>query len=462
MTETSKMPFEPIPMPGMPEMPKPSFSRSTTPPQSAPPITRKPLMIAGDKPDSFFLPNGIAPEAPKSPPTMTAEVKPPGFPLNWLKPSRAKGVVIAGLGSLGIGAFGLNAFVPVPASEPMTANTFADTASVQPSKLRPRVEEEHEVKAPALLPPLVPIGDENLIDKPLPLPSELTQVGAVAPEVKPLSVLTPTALPALPTSPLVVPITPIEPVALPLPTGFGSEPEAKPKPLGTVPIMTPPALPGLPAPTFGEAKKDILPLPTLGTEAATTPILPTALSSALPPIELLPPTIAPPRPLLPLPEVTPVTPPATPKLNPEPKLLTPAPYSPIPVPIELAKPVNSAPTDAKTDYDVDIHKIRAGDTYATISQRYYDTATFANQLRTYNDNADLSRAPDVQVPPMYVIKKFGTGRVGESTGVVPAGTTQIPTPLPPATNPSDVVWGSSGARKDGTADKQKNGEPLWR
>ena len=167
MTETSKMPFEPIPMPGMPEMPKPSFSRSTTPP-AAPPITRKPLMIADDKPDSFFLPNGIAPEAPKSPPTMTAEVKPSGFPLNWLKPSRAKGVVIAGLGSLGIGAFGLNAFVPVPTSEPIKANTFADTSSLQPTKLQPRVDEEREVKPLGLLPPPPPTGGDNLLDKPLP------------------------------------------------------------------------------------------------------------------------------------------------------------------------------------------------------------------------------------------------------------------------------------------------------
>jgi LysM repeat protein len=454
MTETSKMPFEPIPMPGMPEMPKPSFSRSTTPPQSAPPITRKPLMIAEDKPDSFFLPNGIAPEAPKSPPTMTAEVKPSGFPLNWLKPSRAKGVVIAGLGSLGIGAFGINAFVPVPTSEPMTANTFADTTSLQPTKLQPRVDEEREDKLPGLLPPPAPIGGDNLLDKPLPLPGELTQVSAAVPEVKAVPV-PPTGLPALPTGLPLVPITQTDPLPVPLIPGLGSEP----KPLGAAPIMTPPALPGLPAPTLGEAKNKPLPLPTLGTEPATNPILP----SALPPIELAPTTttIAPPTPLLPLTEPTPVTLPVTPKLNPEPKLLTPGSYSPIPVPIELVKPATKAPTEAKTDYDVDIHKIRAGDTYATISQRYYETANFANQLRTYNENADLSRTPDVQVPPMYVIKKFGTGRGADSTGVVPAGVMQNPTPLAPSSTP-DVEWGTPSARKSGTSGKSNNGEPLWR
>ena len=49
MNETSKLPFEPIPMPvlpALPEMPKPSFSRSTLPPQPRP----MPPMIVDDRP----------------------------------------------------------------------------------------------------------------------------------------------------------------------------------------------------------------------------------------------------------------------------------------------------------------------------------------------------------------------------------------------------------------------------
>ena len=445
MSETSKMPFEPIPMPGMPEMPKPSFSRSTTPPQSAPPITRKPLMIADDKPDSFFLPNGIAPEALKSPPTMTAEVKPSGFPLSWLKPSRAKGVVLAGLGSLGIGAFGLNALVPVPVSEPMKANTFADTASLPPSKPKPQIELEREDKLPEILP--VPIGSNDPLPVPLLTPvisGEFKQVGATLPVIKPLDV---------PGVPPIIPATiPMIPEQL---KSEGLPPLPSPGALGSVPL-SPPALTGLPLPGSVEQEKELLPL-VLPSKPPRTPSTPAALPSAFPAVETTLPSITAPIPPLPVPNLTSITPTATPKPNIE---LRPFPEAPAPLPVTAlpGKPVATAPTEAKTDYDVDIHKIRAGDTYVTISQRYYDTANFANQLRTYNENADLSRAQDVQVPPMYVIKKFGTGRGAEPTGVVPAGTMQNPAPLVPA----DLEWISPSARKNGNTEKTNDGQPPWR
>ena len=114
---------------------------------------------------------------------------------------------------------------------------------------------------------------------------------------------------------------------------------------------------------------------------------------------------------------------------------------PIPLPVAV---------EAKTDYDVDIHKLKAGDTYAAISEKFYGAANFANALRGYNDNADLTCLRDVQVPPMHIIKKFGdVGTAVDTPRVLPAGVFQDPTPglVAPPKIEGEVEWGSPGTRK---------------
>ena len=169
------------------------------------------------------------------------------------------------------------------------------------------------------------------------------------------------------------------------------------------------------------------------------------------------PKIAPtPVPVTPIP-ITPVTVtpvPVTPV--PEPKRVEPGPF-PLPLPVPVEK---SAPVDAKTDYDVDIHKLKAGDTYAIISEKFYGTAGYAGALRSYNDGLELARMRDVQVPPMHVIKRFGTGReASDAPRVLPVGVLEEPRMVAPPGIERDIQWGTPGSRK---ADKPTDGGVNWR
>ena len=414
MNETNKMPFEPIPMPGMPEMPalpempRPSFSRTSTPP-----LPRRPLMIEDDKPNPFLLPQGIAAEEPApTPPT------PASSPGGWLRPSRAKGVVLAGLGSLGIGAFGLNALFPMPDRSPSKVNALADNTPTTPKPAPPKVLEERPGEEPGLLPKVILEKEEDPWNKPLPivLVGDTTKV--------------PTIPPALPFPALDVPKT--EPLTVPLPTS------------GTLPV---PALPG-----YEEQPRIKIPatveLPPVKIDATPLKVDPLPVPNFIPALDpKLPPAILGPETKLPV-----LLPVPVPDLTPSP------PAEAVRTNIEL-KPFpehKPATVDAKTDYDVDIHKLRAGDSYTAISQKFYGSATYANALRGYNDNAELTRLRDVQVPPIHIIKRFSGA---ETPRVIPVGVLQDPGLVTPPPLERDVEWGSPGARK---TEKPKSGEPVWR
>ena len=424
MNESSKIPFEPIPIPGLPEMPalpempRPSFSRSTTPP-APPPLARRPLLVEDEKPKPLHLPQGISPEAVA--PAPTTEAKPTGSALSWLRPSRAKGVVLAGLGSLAIGAFGLNALMPVPVNEPPKAESLAHV-ELPPmdskfgfSDKTPKVYEEHPVEEPpALLPRGIgPERNDDLWNKLPALPVQQVENTAPAPIATGLPTI-PATVPGVPevkAEPLQVPVTGVlPPVLLP---GFEEKPQpikldpTTPEPLPTVKAEpTPLKVDPLPMPAVIPA---LLPVPELKTHVPVVP------ESARPNIELKP-----------FQERKP---------------------DPLPVSVE-----------AKTDYDVDIHKLRAGDTYAAISQKFYGTANLANALRGYNDNAELTKLRDVQVPPIHIIKRFGA----ESPRVIPAGVLQEPGLVTPPPIEREVEWGSPGTRKPTGAGGAKSGEPVWR
>ncbi len=425
MNETNKMPFEPIPMPGMPEMPalpempRPSFSRTSTPP-----LPRRPLMIEDDKPNPFLLPQGIAAEVPAPTP---APVSSPG---GWLRPSRAKGVVLAGLGSLGIGAFGLNALFPMPERAPSKVNALADNTPTATKPAAPRVLEERPGEEPGLLPQVILEKNDDPWNKSLPVP--IVRVGD-------------TTIPALPIPPLVVPKPEPLPVpvpisgALPAPAlpGFEDQPRIKVPEMVELPpvkIEVPPL------------KETPLPLPIFTpTREPKLPVLIPAPETKLPPVAPLPiPDLKPPpgsEPARTNIEIKPFR-----DHQPEPKAL--------PVPGELPKTI--ATVDAKTDYDVDIHKLRAGDSYAAISQKFYGSAGYAIALRGYNDNAELTRLRDVQVPPIHIIKRFSGA---DTPRIIPAGVLQDPGLVTPPPLERDVEWGTPGARK---TEKPKSGEPVWR
>ena len=442
MNEPSKTPFEPIPMPGLPampaipdlpaipEMPRPSFSRTATPPA---PVTRRPLMIEDEKPNPFLLPQGIAPEAPHVPlPPAPAPVS--GGALSWLKPSRAKGVVFAGLASLGIGAFGLNAIFPTPVHEVPKGGSLADATPPAPAKMHatlPKViEERPTVEPPALLPREIVAK----VDDPWATTTPLRLVEGTTP------VTVPTVPPTVPLIPEPTPTT------LPVPA---------PAPLPTVVALPVPAIPGFEEkPPVAVAPPPTLPRPAIKIDTPLELPVPKEITKPMPPVLVAPIEEAKPIPVVPPAVIAPTPPPVT--LVPEPKRVDPMPF-PLPLPVPAEKP---APVDAKTDYDVDIHKLKAGDTYAIISEKFYGTASYGGALRSYNDGLELARMRDVQVPPMHVIKKFGTGRdATDAPRVLPVGVLEEPRMVAPPGIERDIQWGTPGNRK---TDKPADGGVNWR
>ena len=84
----------------------------------------------------------------------------------------------------------------------------------------------------------------------------------------------------------------------------------------------------------------------------------------------------------------------------------------------------------KTDFDVDLHKPKAGDTYESISKLHYRDARYAEALRQYNRGVELDRGVDVQVPPMYVLRQ------------------QFPKSIAPArSSPGSTEWTPSAGRE---------------
>jgi len=431
MNETSKMPFEPISIPGipempaLPEMPRPSFSRTSTPP-APPPMMRRPLIIEDEKPNPFLLPPGIAPEAvvPVAPPPPAES----GSMLSWLKPSRAKGVVLAGLGSLGIGAFGLNAFIPIDGKEPAKVNSLVETTpTAAKAGPIPRVIEEHQpVETPGLLPATV-VLEKNEEPLKLHVPPAIALVGDTTPTPLPVVPIGVPAIPAaLPGLPVVPPVTIIDPLPVPSLTGTTLPAPAIPGFEENPTIKVIPLTPETPPKAGALPKIDTVPAP------APIPVTPDPVLAPapglLPSITPSPLPVAAPGPL-PLPESKP----GSKELRPFPEIKS----DPKPLPVE-----------AKTDYDDDIHKLRAGDTYAAISQKFYGSASYAGALRGYNDNSELTGLRDVQVPPMHIIKKFsGTGAMIDTPKVIPAGVLQDPGLVPPPPIENSVEWGSPGTRK---------------
>jgi hypothetical protein len=95
-----------------------------------------------------------------------------------------------------------------------------------------------------------------------------------------------------------------------------------------------------------------------------------------------------------------------------------------------------------TTYDVDIYQPKNTDSWASISQDFYNDARYAAGLEAYNQRKGkvLHKTESVDIPPLHVVKKYQSGQVQ-----VPRGTSNS-TPAPtysPAPTVNPVNWNTS-------------------
>jgi hypothetical protein len=402
-------PLGPLPaMPPLADPAKPSFSRSTTPPVPAP---RKPIIEDEMIPLTKFLPAGIAPEAPEV--AKPAEISSNGP--SWLRRKRMKLVMAAA--SLGAAAYGLHEFAPNLKLQ-NNVEQPVEVAKASVGQVIPKIAEERSTELPKPsvnferheeLKPLAMGGRSEEPAPlrltsgvaPLPLPSMPTEIQSAAPAI--------TLPPLEPAAPLVVPSTvPELPKVVPVmpPVRLDTPPAPVVKPI-TLPPVEPSALPVLP-PVETEKPKP-LKLPELPVETPK-PVAVVAAPAPLP---------APAPAIIPAPLTVPVA--TVPLVQPE-----------TPKPVVVGEP--------KTDYDVDVHRVRNTETYQSLSEKYYGSAQYAGALKAYNRGAELAQLKEVQVPPMFVIRKMAP-----TSAPVPATTPQNEV-VPVG---SDPAWTGVGAPKNG-------------
>jgi len=103
-------------------------------------------------------------------------------------------------------------------------------------------------------------------------------------------------------------------------------------------------------------------------------------------------------------------------MNPAPIPMNPRPMNPAPMPMQpMEQPRIALGTPKVDSYDVDIHLVQVGDSYRSISQRYYLEEGYAQSLRQYNlDTApDALESPDrmqpgktrLGIPPIRVLRQ---------------------------------------------------------
>ena len=314
------------------------------------------------------------------------------------KPTKQKGVVAAGLMSLVGGAAAAKLLMPTRPTPDTSLYEVADNAksseaaplppaTVPPST--PPVEKlDIPLPPPVLPPPILPLP---IVAETLTVPEfgppypHAAVVGGIVGQV-PLYDLRRAEVPprAFIATTAVVLANAFDPPSLPLP---GATPPPPPS-LGDL------ALPNLNLPPLAA------PLPPPGGTQLAPPTLPEA--------QLAPPTLPPPSPVL-------GTPPTSIKIEPAIKFeevplrpALPAPASPPPAPLKIT-PVSQSMPEARTSFDVDVHEIRSGDTYASISKKYLGDDRYADAIRAYNKEAALTAGATADIPPIHVLrKKFAT------------------------------------------------------
>lgn len=340
-------------------------------------------------------------------------------------------------------AAGLESPVPSPALLPIAGT--ADPLPV-PAAPTPPVTTPPAVTPAAITPvaPTLPLGTPPVAPSTLPVPP--VSLEPITPGVLPTpAIATPSITPPSikPEASLEVPaITPVAPVVATPPS-----PSFTPPPPVTTPMTPPVSLPtAKPEATFdprtpveGRPVEPITPTftpsapsvtPSAPPAPAVTPVLET--TPVPPPAAIQPPPAA----VQPPPSITPVFPePSTPVVKP---VREPVPHAaPLDTPstLQFRKPAGSddvrpvsataGERPARTDFDVGLHEPRAGETYETISEEWYNTKKLAAALRAYNRNKTLQGQGPVEVPPIDVLRRafpqFTSGDGRMSSTVPSAG-----------------------------------------
>lgn len=429
--DPNKLNFDPIPVsaPSRPELPK----VPDLPMQKA---------IAAAKAQPV--------ETPAAPPTVPAATSwLPDSVWSVFEPSRTKGVIAAGIISLVGGAATMKYVWPAKPPTTVAQAEPEPTAPLPPLNSAPVPESTKPKVDTVALTPIVPATGSTMLPVPnVTLPPLVVSPPAIAtvPPVPAPSVSSGTNIP-LPS--LVIPTAGSDPAvpSVPVPVPV-AKPEEKSSTLKLPELVpsggTTPAVPGalaLPLPSTAAA----LPMPAGAPAPLPVPEIKLDLPSTVPAVsqtgiskvevpkefkfEPLKDAKVEPPPLTPLPvegaTVVPKLPeigvPAAPKVDaavPTPKfeLSTPVPdVKPLVSPaVELPKvsplPATApAPTiaasNAKTEYDVDLHYVKSGDTWAAISKLHFGDERYADALKGYNQNGSLAQLQRAEIPPVHVLRK---------------------------------------------------------
>jgi len=100
--------------------------------------------------------------------------------------------------------------------------------------------------------------------------------------------------------------------------------------------------------------------------------------------------------------------------------------------------------EPRSDFDVDIHPVKVGDTYLSVSQKYYDSTQYAEALKAFNRGAPIDATRQIEVPPLVVIRKVGKRQpdaIPAPSGIQQVGRTE--------TVGDGVEWGTAGAKPRG-------------
>lgn len=330
--------------------------------------------------------------------------------------------------------------VPLPTPAPVKPDaTLPLPVMPDQSKLPvvPGLNDKVEPVKPAPLPVLkpeevspapIPVPKFNEKTDPMPLP--------VDPVPKPVFIAQPDPVKKVEPAPVDV-----KPIPTPVPS-----PEMKLSPVGDQkPVTTLPPVGGLMSDPKTERPAEAIPLPK------PAPIDPKPIVIEAKPVDPVPAAIPVAKPL----EVVPVA-----EKKPE-LLATPFKETPSPA-ITPTAAATDPPTAAaggpppKKGFEVDVVKVRASDTYTSISETFYQSKKYATALRAFNGDVDISRLQEVEVPPLFELQKVGTTREVEPAGrtVTPVrgGSTAEPPVRGPVLEPTgdageSVDWGPVGRRR---------------
>lgn len=315
------------------------------------------------------------------------------------------------------------------------------------------------------------------------VPTILPTGGAAPPQVTvPTSETGGPVIPAVVVPGIAPPSTP-SPLAAPVPSitvpGLADIPTT-PRPEGVnatpipVPALTPmvsqePPVPDLP-------KTDAITPPTVATPSIV-PAVPMTEPTSIP----APSTVASPpvlgTPASEEPRTVPVTSATTPSIVPTSNPKTDTAVTPAALPSPDSTPVTSASnTEApRTDYDVDLHSPRSGETFEAISRQHYGDEKYAEALRLFNAGRAPGSGAAIQVPPMYVLRRqypqaIGTNR--SSPPAYPSAPTSPPNQYlperrvergatPAALSAGNVQWSPAPGNRTGAYTVPRAGMKLW-